>query len=196
MSEPSFAQRLLSLFSEPAHAESIVGDLTEESCARGRGWFWLQILCTAPALCLASIRAAPWRSLSLGFAALVAWLGIYLVLAEVTGLFRFLWYFDPTDFDRSLNTVPHGFWIRVVVVVSGTNFLTGMIFARLASTRAMSGSAPLVALWLASWVTWPVLAQLVYSLSWYWIIGGTLAFPFFYLIPLLVGSVLARRRTA
>jgi len=80
MSEASFAQRLLSLFTEPAHAESIVGDLTEESCARGRSWFWRQISSTAFALCLKSVRAAPWRSLWLGGAALVLWLGIYAAL--------------------------------------------------------------------------------------------------------------------
>ena len=193
MSEASFAQRLLSLFTEPAHAESIVGDLTEESCARGRSWFWRQISSTAFALCLKSVRAAPWRSLWLGGAALVLWLGIYAALLAITGLYGFLRYFDPADLDASLSAAPLGFWIRVVSAVVATNFLTGVILGRWASRGVMNGSAPLVVLWLASWVAWPFLAQLVYALSWYWIVGGVFAFPFVYLVPLLAGSAVARR---
>lgn len=189
-------QRLLCLFTAPARAEAIVGDLLEESRGRGRSWFWLQTAGTALALCLKNVRAAPGRSLCLAAAAFVLFIGVYTALAAVTGLFR---YFDPSaseGLDASLSLAPLGFWIRILIVVVGTNFMTGMLITRLASTSTLTGSTPLVVLWLAFWLAWPLLAEFLYGLSWYWIVGGALVFPFFYLLPLLAGSALALRRMA
>ena len=192
----SFAQRLLCLFTPTDHAESIVGDLLEESRTRGRAWFLMHTVGTALALCLKNVGAAPLRSLWVAAAAQALWLGIYAALAAVTGLFR---YFDPSapeSLDASLSLAPIGFWIRVFIVVVGANFLTGMLITRWASTSALTGSAPLVVLWLVYWIAWPFLATFFYVLSWYWIVGGALVFPFFYVLPLLAGSALALRRTA
>jgi len=192
----SFTQRLLCLFTPTDRAESIVGDLLEESRTRGRGWFLMHAIGTALALCLKNVGAAPLRSLWVAVAALVLWLDIYVALAAVTGLFR---YFDPSApaaLDASLSLAPFGFWIRILIVVIGANFLTGMLITRWASTSALTGSAPLVPLWLASWIAWPFLAKFFYVLSWYWIVSGALVFPFLYLLPLLAGSALAMRRTA
>jgi len=196
MPEPMFAQRTLGLFTTPDRAEAIVGDLLEESRTRGRGWFLMHAMGTALALCLRNVGAAPLRSSWVAAVALVLWLGIYAALAAGTGLFR---YFDPAapaSLDASLSLAPFGFWIRILVVIIGANFLTGMLITRWASTNALTGSAPLVVLWLACWLAWPFLAKFFYVLSWYWIVGGALVFPFFYLLPLLAGSALALRRTA
>jgi hypothetical protein len=46
------------------------------------------------------------------------------------------------------------------------------------------------------WLAWPLLAEFLYGLSWYWIVAGAVAFPFLYLLPVLAGSALALRRTA
>jgi hypothetical protein len=192
MFEAAFAQTLLSLFTARDRAESIIGDLTEDSRSRGRIWFFLQVSGTASALCLKSVVSAPWRSLGLGTAAFVLWLAVYLALAGLTGMLGMLQYY-PGYLEMSLTTAPPGFWVRVVLVVVGANFLTGLILGRWSASSAMSSSAPLVVLWLASWVAWPFLAKFLYSFSWYWIVAGALTFPFFYLIPLLAGSMLARR---
>ena len=196
MLEGKFAQRLLCLFTSADRAEAIVGDLLEESRTRGRGWFWLQTAGTALTLCLKNVGTAPARSLWVAAAGFILWLGTYVVFAAVIGLFR---YFDPSaaeSLDASLSLAPLGFWIRVLVVVIGTNFLTGALITRFASTRTLTGSAPLTVLWLAYWLAWPLLAEFLYGLSWYWIVGGALVFPIFYLLPLLAGSALALRRTA
>ena len=189
------AQRLLCLYTAPERAEAIVGDLLEQSRTRGRGWFWLQSVGTALSLCFKSVRTAPGRSLSVAAAALVLWLGIYVALATATGLFGF---FDPSataSLDASLSLAPPGFWIRILVVVIGTNFLTGLLITRVASTDVLTGSTPLLVLWLVYWCAWPVLAPVFYGLSWYWIVGGVLVFPVVYLLPLLAGSAVALRRT-
>ena len=189
------AQRLLCLYTAPERAEAIVGDLLEQSRTRGRGWFWLQSVGTALSLCFKSVRTAPGRSLSVGAAAFVLWLGIYVALAVGTGLLR---YFDPSaaaSLDASLSLAPPGFWLRILTVVVGTNFLAGLLITRFASTRTLTGSTPLVVIWLACWLAWPLLGEFLYGLSWYWIVAGALAFPFLYLLPLLAGSVLAARRT-
>ena len=195
MLKAMFAQRLMCLFTTADRAESIVGDLLEESRTHGRGWFVLQSARTASALCFKSVGVAPARSLWVAGAALVLFVGFYAALAGVTGLFR---YFDPSapeSLEVSLSLAPFGFWIRVLVVVVGTNFLTGLVITRFASTRSLTGSSPLIVLWLVYWCAWPLLAQILYGLSWYWIVGGALVFPVFYLLPLLAGSALALRRT-
>ena len=189
------AHRLLSLFTAADRAGSIVGDLLEESRSRGRAWFWLQTVRTALALCLKNVGATPGRSCWLAVAAQLLWLGIYMALILVTGLFR---YFDPSapaDLDMSLRVAPYGFWIRALVVVIGASFLTGLLITRWASTSVSAGSAPLVVLWIAYWIAWPLLAVSLYRLSWYWIVGGALVLPLCYVLPLLAGSALALRRT-
>jgi hypothetical protein len=189
-------QRILCLFTAADRAESIVGDLLEESRAHASGWFSLQSVGTAFALCFRSVRAAPGRALWVAASALALFVVIYAALAAVTGLFR---YFDPSapeSLDASLSLAPFGFWIRVLIVVVGANFLTGLLITRFASTRTLTGSTPLVVFWLVCWLAWPLLAEFLYGLSWYWIIGGALVFPFFYLLPLLAGSALALRRSA
>ena len=58
MLKAMFAQRLMCLFTTADRAESIVGDLLEESRTHGRGWFVLQSARTASALCFKSVGVA------------------------------------------------------------------------------------------------------------------------------------------
>lgn len=190
MSKRCIGERLLSLFTRPERVPSIVGDLTEEARFRGAAWYWAQLLGTASALCLKSVRSAVWRSLWLGVVGLVAYQCVYVLLFWASGLPEYAWFFGTRNFGAGLTQA--GFWLRVLPVVAASNLLTGAAFGRWASRSEMNGIAPLVVLWVAYWIAWPFLAA-IYSLPWALIIGVGLAFPLFYLLPLLVGAALASR---
>ena len=162
------------------------GDLLEESRLRGKAWFTLHVLGIAFALCLQSLRSAPARFLCLGALAFAVYVGIYLVLLPISGLLWYPWHrINEPDF-----------WIRVILVVVFSNLLTGMVLGRWVSYRGMNGIVPLVVLWLAVWMIWPFLGEFVHSWPRVSNLRLALAFPCLYLLPLLVGGALARRRLA
>src|SRR4029077_6742885 len=77
-------QALLSLFTSPDRAESIAGDLTEESEVRGSVWFWFHGFRTTLALFTNALAMAPLMTLALvalGFAlfATLAFAGVATV---------------------------------------------------------------------------------------------------------------------
>jgi hypothetical protein len=183
MSRASAAEALLSLFATRDLAVSIVGDVTEES--RSRVWFWTQILGAALALCFKSIVAAPLRSMSLALVGLLVYGGTYAMLMTLSGLWWYPW-----------NRVGEpGFWIRLALVATLTNFATGLVVGRWVARDGMSGLGPLVVLWLAAWVLW-MLRLFVYTWWWAWVLAAVLAFPFLCLAPLVIGGALGRKLRA
>jgi hypothetical protein len=193
MSRRCIAERLLSLFTRPERAVSIVGDLTEEARSRSSAWYWVQLLGTASALCLKSVRSAAWRSLWLAVLGFVAYQCVYVLLFRASGLPEYAWIFGTRSLDDALNQASFGFWLRLLPVVVASNLLTGAVFGRWASRAEMNGIAPLVVLLVVFWIAWPFIAVFVYSLSSVWIIAVALAFPFFYLLPLVAAAALASR---
>lgn len=68
MPKYSLSVALLTLFTSPEHAQSIVGDLLEEARSRGRIWFWSHIVGTTSALWWKRFGESPLALFGLAFA--------------------------------------------------------------------------------------------------------------------------------
>ena len=66
MRDGSWAQALLSLFTDRDRAESIAGDLIEERDGRGALWFWFHVFGTTFALFMSALASAPLTAFALG----------------------------------------------------------------------------------------------------------------------------------
>jgi len=99
--KPCVAEALLSLFAARDRAAAIVGDLTEESRARGNVWFYLHLFGTALALCFAGVRSEPLHSFWRATAGLIIWKLLYIGLLAATAAFAILRYFDAADLQGS-----------------------------------------------------------------------------------------------
>ena len=87
----SLSATLPTLFTSPAHAQSIEGDLLEEARSRGRIWFWSHLVRTTLALWRKGFSESPLALVGLTVACGAAWL-LPLVVGEVDdspGLFVF-----------------------------------------------------------------------------------------------------------
>ncbi len=79
-------ETLLVLFTSRERAETIVGDLVEQSPTHGSGWYTLEIIRIALALWLRSILSAPGRALALAGLGSLVYGGVYAVLFVASGL--------------------------------------------------------------------------------------------------------------
>lgn len=183
MRDGSHSQAFLSLFTTPDRAASIVGDLLEESHPLGRAWYSLKIVGIAFALCLQSIRAAPGRCLGLAALAWALFLCAFAACFVAGGLPWYAWQ----------RTNEPEFWIRLALVLISANLLTGAILARWVSFRGTNAIVPVVVLWLVAWLVSSVVRTLMHT-GLLAQVFGVLGFPFFYLLPLVVGGAIARRR--
>lgn len=198
MPNRSFPERLLSLFATRDVAESIVGDLAEQRRSRVRGWFTLEVVRIAVALCLRALSAAPRRALGLAVLGVCVYGGLYLLLFVVSGLPWYPWH----------RVNEPGFWVRLGLVIVAANFLTGAILARRRTLGAVNPVAPLAALWLALWLLAVVALALVLSVGFWrglvpwraavphvWAITSpVLLFPVLYQLPLLLGALVVQPR--
>jgi hypothetical protein len=194
-----FAENLLALFTAREVAASIVGDLTEQSHARGRGWFAREVVRLAFALCFKGAVSAPGRALRLAGLGLTVYGGTYVVLFIVAGLPWYPWH----------RTYEPAFWVRLGLVVVFSNLATGAILAQRPSNAGISAIASLTVVWFTAWVIhllvltigvlgvgrglvpWPATPP-----SPWVILGPVLGVPLFGLFPLLLGAVIAQRRIA
>jgi hypothetical protein len=203
VSRNTFAENLLALFTRREAAASIVGDLIEQSHVRARGWFTCEVVRLTFALCFRTLVSAPGRALRLAGLGLAVYTATYAVLFVAIGLPWYPW--------NRVGTAD--FWVRVAAVIVVSNLLTGAILARWRSHGNISAIAPLIAVWCAAWLIWPLLALAAYpwpsSEFWFlrglapwpmpgpWILAWTaLIFPFLYLVPLLLGALFGQRRVA
>jgi len=181
----TIAENLLALFTAREIAASIVGDLTEQSHFRARGWFACEVIRLAFALCVGALVSAPGRALRLAGLGLAVYVAAYLILFIASGLPWYPWHRVGTA----------DFWVRVAVVAFVSNLATGAILARRRSSGSLSAIGALTALWFAVW-----LIQSVYRGSttpWPSVLAWTaVIFPFLYLVPLLLGAAIGQRRIA
>jgi hypothetical protein len=197
----SAGENLLALFTSRGRAATIVGDLVEQSLAHRRGWFTREVFRIALALSIRGLTSAPGRALGLAGFGAVVYGGIYAALFVASGLPWHAW-----------NHVHEAsFMVPLCFVTAASNFLTGAILARRSSAahgpRALSA---LLAVWIAGWLIWPWFAWRFFYwasqgpwgsfvpwpawMPWPYVLLAGLIFPLLYLVPLLLGAVLAARR--
>jgi len=183
------AENLLALFTARDVAESIVGDLVEQRHAHGRGWFACEIARLAFALCFKSLVAAPWRAVRFAALGWAVYFGTLVVLFTATGLPWYPWH----------RVDEPGFWVRLGLVVFVANLVAGGVLSRWAP-KGSSAIAPLTTLWLIAWVVSPFMVALVDP--WPWragtagVVWTAVAVPLLYVVPLLLGALIAQRRDA
>ena len=164
MSKFSLSAMLLTLFTSPEQAQSIEGDLMEEARARGRIWFWSNLVRTALAFWWKGFSESPLALLGLTVACGAAWL-LLLVLAEIDdspGLFVF-----------------------------GT-LLTGFVFVRAAPVRGIYASVTVA--FLAVPITTVVFISTHLPVEGVTDLMLALAERVLLVGPLLLGSIVARRQ--
>jgi len=83
----SFFEKVFALFTSPACAEAIAGDLMEERDRRGSAWFWLHALGVTFALWRSAVAAAPVRVLAISTAGFVLAIAPVLAGLAVAALF-------------------------------------------------------------------------------------------------------------
>jgi hypothetical protein len=84
--------------------------------------------------------------------------------------------------------------LKLTLAVLSANFLTGLLLGRFASKADRNGVVPLLLLWLVYCFFWVVLAGVVLSVSWPWIVAVAALLPFVALLPLALGGALTRPR--
>jgi hypothetical protein len=148
-----YAERLLSLFTRPDYAQSIVGDLTEGARHRGLLWFYTHVSFTALRLLCRNLSTAPIRA-----GALVI-LGLYLTHISFRPVFPFMIF----QLMRSLGWLPLGrYGYEIAWSVSNIvwplvigQFLIGLLLAFYAPGREVAICAALAfdnyLLFLAYW---------------------------------------------
>ena len=174
---------LLSAFTTHDRAESIVGDLLEESDRRRAPRYPLRTAGIALALCLQSVRQAPLRWLALALLGLAAY-GCVLSLALVAG--GLPWHVWNRVYEPE-------FWFRLAVAIAAANLTTGFVLRRWISLGGTSAIVAIVPLWLAGWPLSVVFKVLVYPGSLLAGMTAALAFPILGLMPLVAGAALAAR---
>lgn len=160
----SVSATLLTLFTSPAHAQSIEGDLLEEARSRGRLWFWSHLLRTTLALWWKGFNESPLALVGLTLACGAMWL-LPLVAGEV---------------DDSPG-----------LIVFGT-FLVGFVFVRAVPTRGIYAAVAVAFVAGATVTVVSTLNHLpaatVTDLT------ARLVDGVFVVSPLLLGSFVARRQ--
>jgi hypothetical protein len=196
-------ENLLALFTSRERAATIVGDLVEQSLAHGRGWFTRQVVRVALALWLRSVISAPGRALALAVLGIGVYGGVYAVLFVASGL---PWHPWQRVHEAS-------FMVPLCLVVVAANFVTGVILARWSRVaRGPRALSALLVVWVAGWLIWPLFAWRFFPwatdgrwvglvpwpawAAWPYVLLAGLMFPLFYLVPLLLGGMLAERRVA
>jgi len=179
------ALRLLCLVTTPDRAEAILGDLTEVARSRGKVWFWTQWSHAFAAHAFKTVRSAPLEFVFLA----IGGLSLYTFLGLTT-----LWLGVMSHPRATFTTSPSLFLLRLVFAAFVANLLTGLFLGRFASTRAMNGITPLLTVWIAYYLLWPLIGLFALSLPWSLVGAGILVVPFISILPLLVGGVTARRQ--
>ena len=187
----SSAETLLAQFTPHENAAPIIGDLTELSLGRRRGWFTYQVIRTALSFWIGSVRAAPLRALKNAGIGLGLYYGIYAALFIASGLLWFPWH----------RTHEMGFSLRLWTVVFISNLLTGAILATRLSPGRAHVIASLMLLWVTAALIWPLFALRFYPwwwwpsaihMPWRFVLAVSLP-PLLYVAPLMIGVLASRK---
>lgn len=156
MRSAALAEWLLSLVIPPDRAASTVGDLLEESNARGALWFWSGVLRTACSHVWRDLSASPFKMLRLAaWGWLANWvLGALLMAAYVIAPSLFLprlgfHYEVPSWFNP----------VFTVMICTVVPFLAGLMVARRSEGREMAGVVAVLSLMAALQIVriwWPI----------------------------------------
>ena len=187
----SSAETLLAQFTSAENAASIVGDLSELSLSRRRGWFTREVIGTAVSFWIRSWRAAPLRALGSAGIGLGVYYVVYAALFIGSGLPWFPWH----------RTHELSFSLRLWAVVFISNLLTGAFLALRVSPRRAQAIASLMVLWLAASMIWPLFALRVYPWTWWpselympWrFVVDVFLVPLLYVVPLMIGVIVSRK---
>lgn len=187
----SSAETLLAQFTTRDNAISIVGDITESSLNRLRGWFTSEVIRLAVSFWVRSVLAAPGRAVGYAGAGLAVYFGVYAIAFIASGLPWFPWY----------RTHEWGFSLRLWSVVFVSNLLTGAILSTRLSPGRTQAIASLMLLWVIAVLIWPLFALRIYPGSWWpsaidmpwtFVLAVSLP-PLLYVVPLIIGVVASRK---
>jgi hypothetical protein len=179
MRDTARAETLLSLFTSPARAAAIAGDLTEERKERGSVWFWLRVVSITLALWRGAGEEAPLRVLALTTAGCALITAPALGGAAAVGLF-------PQLIGSPVS------WIALSLCWWGGALSTGASLVAIAPRRGMAACATLAVAGEALLIAFGVTAL------WYGLWRSE--FLLFYTTglvvaaPLVAGGAIARRR--
>jgi hypothetical protein len=185
------AETLLAQFTSRENATAIIGDITELSIKRRRGWFTSEVIRLAVSLWIRTAFAKPGQALGYASLGLAVYFGVYAISFIASGLPWFPWH----------RTHEWDFSLRLWVAVFASNLLTGAILAvRLSPWRAHAIAA-LMMLWMVSSLIWPVFAFRLYPWSWWpsainmpwrFVLAVSLV-PLLYIVPLMIGVLASRK---
>jgi hypothetical protein len=208
MNHAQIAARILSQFTRPEHASSMVGDWMEEAGQRGMGWFWWCVIRTALAFLWRDFSTAPGqlsglaiRGVLLNFTLELLCLGVFMVF--VVALVAILAGLKMADFDILSGGKPavaqlSGWLASVEGLTAGpvVNFIVGRWLARRAPGREMAACA---LFWMVSWAAGWFLAQLVvliFAPKDLHATFSTYAATVLDTVALIMGAAMVRRRHA
>jgi hypothetical protein len=185
------AEELLSLFIEAERAESIAGDLAEESRSEGVLWYWRSVLGVAAAMFFKTFGAARRRTLGFLAGGFLLWFVLYAAIRIAGALLGI----EPLI---ATATVGGGFaWgteLYLAAALILASFGAGLGLGLWAVADGVNAAAPLAMFFGAAAVVLPVLDGLGGSGSWYCTALYVGAVPLFYVLPLLAGGALVRQR--
>ena len=126
MSKLSLSLTLLSLFTSPERAVTILRYLTEEAQSRGRIWFWFQVFRATGMHCLKGFPRSPFKIIGLTVCGIAAWILTGIVLVTLA---------DSIEMMLQSRGVPIA--IRAAPVMLFGTFLTAMILVRVAPVQGI-----------------------------------------------------------
>jgi hypothetical protein len=188
-----FAEELLSLVMAAERAESIAGDLAEESSREGRLWYWRSVLGVAGAMFFKTFGTSRWRTLGFLAGGFLLWFALYASIRLAGALL---------GIEPLIATVADGggfawstqLYLAVALILA--SFGAGLALGPWGVADGVNAAAPLAMFFGVAAVVLPVLDGVGGAGSWYCTalyLGGV---PLLYVLPLLAGGALARQRSA
>ena len=190
MHKALIAEGLLCLTLPPDRAETIAGDLVEESHTRGGRWFAGALVGVSVAMFFHAFGAARVRTLMKLVLGLVVWFTVYAatrVGGAVLGL-------QPLVVDvRSIPDAPFGTLVYLGGVLLLSNLVTGLVLGRGAGVGGMNPVMPLAVFWASAAVIGLCADILSGAATWYCTCLYVFGVPALYIAPLVLGGVLSAR---
>jgi hypothetical protein len=186
------AEELLSLVMDAERAESIAGDLAEESDREGTLWYWRSLLGVAAAMFFKTFGAARWRTLVFLASGFVLWFALYASI-RLAGALLGIEPLIATVADGGAFAWGTQLYLCAALILA--SFGAGLALGPWGVAEGVNAAAPLAMFFGAAAVVLPVLDAVGGAGSWSCTalyVGGV---PLLYVLPLLAGGALSRRRS-
>jgi hypothetical protein len=192
--KPAFlAEELLSLVMDSGRAESIAGDLAEESSHEGALWYWRSVLGVAAAMFFRTFGAARWRTLGFLAGGFLLWLVLYAGIRVAGALLGI----EPLIATETVDgSFAWGTQLYLGVALILASFGAGLALGPWAVADGVNAAAPLAMFFGAAAVVLPVLDGFGGTASWFCTALYVFGVPLLYVAPVLAGGALVRQRTA